>query len=167
MTLPDPGKQPPTPGGVASDSAPVCAYNTPLCGPTRCVRVAALRVVMMPKDTNPDGSVFGGVILSQLDIAGVIEARRHGLHRYVTAAMDKVVFIAPVYVGDIVSFFAQTTRVGNTSLTVQIDVCAERRDGRSCVNVTSATVTYVAVDGHGHPVPVASTHTLPYSDDGK
>jgi acyl-CoA thioesterase YciA len=120
---------------------------------------------MMPKDTNPDGSVFGGVLLSHIDIAGVIEARRHGLHRFVTVAMDKVIFKRPVFVGDIVSFFATTLRVGSTSVTVQIDVSSERRDGRACVDVTSAVVTYVALDFHGKPIPVQSDHTLPYVED--
>ncbi|MEI8198249.1 MAG: hotdog domain-containing protein [Phycisphaerae bacterium] len=120
---------------------------------------------MIHGSVNPDGTIFGGVILAQIDSAGIIEARRHGLHRFVTVAMDKVEFKAPVYVGDIVSFFAQTQRIGTSSLTVQVDVCAERRDGRSCVNVTSALVTYVAIDAHGKPISVGSTHTLPFIDE--
>ncbi len=126
------------------------------------MRSAMLRVVMMPKDTNPDGTVFGGVILSHIDVAGVMEARRHGLHRYVTAAVDKVQFKAPVYVGDLVTFLTTTARVGTTSVTVQVDVWSERRDGRMAVDVTNATVTYVAVDAGGRPIAVRGEHTLPF-----
>lgn len=140
---------------------PDCPHGA-ACRAGRGFRVAALRLVMMPKDTNPQGTVFGGVILSQIDIAGVVEARRHGLHRYVTVAMEKVVFKAPVFVGDIVSFFAETMKVGTSSVTVKIEVCAERRDGRSCAEVTTAIVTYVAVNGQGKKIPVASPHTLPF-----
>lgn len=126
------------------------------------MRSATLKVVMMPKDTNPQGVVFGGVILSHIDVAGVIEARRHGLHRYVTVAMDKIEFKAPVFVGDIVTVLTSTQRVGNTSVTVKVDVWSERRDGRMCVDVTNALVTYVAVDEMGRKIPVRTEHTLPF-----
>lgn len=143
------------------DNPQKCTFGGAECETGHCVRNPALRVHMMPRDTNPDGTIFGGVILSEIDVAGVIQARHHGLHKYVTVAMDKVIFKAPVYVGDIVSLFTETVKVGNTSLTVQVDVCAERRGGRSCVHVTSAQVTYVAVDDAGKPIPVNTPHTLP------
>jgi len=108
--------------------------------------------MMMPKDTNGHGTIFGGVILSHLDLAGAIEAMRHTKCRVVTVAIDKVEFIAPVLVGDVVSFYTQTSRVGKTSMTVQIEVEAERRDRSGTVRVTQAEAVYVAVDGEGKPV---------------
>ncbi len=126
-------------------------------------RTPSLRIVMMPADTNPQGTVFGGVILSHVDVAGVLEARRHGLHRYVTVALDKVHFKQPVFVGDVVTLLTSTLAVGHTSVTVKVDVWSERYDGRSCVDVTNAIVTYVAVDARNRPIPVRSDHTLPWA----
>jgi acyl-CoA thioesterase YciA len=108
----------------------------------------AIRITMMPRDTNPQGTIFGGVILSYIDTAGAIEAHRHtGMDRFVTVAMEAVIFHEPVYVGDLVSFYAETTRVGNTSITVKVVVEAERYGvgSREKVRVTEASVTYVAV----------------------
>lgn len=110
---------------------------------------AAIRVAMMPRDTNPQGTIFGGVILSYIDTAGAIEAHRHTrLQRFVTIAMREVVFHQPVFVGDIVSFYAETVRVGNTSITVRVIVEAERYGSPTGekVKVTEAEVIYVAVD---------------------
>lgn len=110
---------------------------------------AAIRVTMMPRDTNPQGTIFGGVILSYIDIAGAIEAHRHTrLPRFVTVAMREVVFHEPVFVGDIVSFYAETLRVGNTSITTRVIVEAERYGSPvgEKVKVTEAEVIYVAVD---------------------
>jgi len=112
--------------------------------------------MLLPRDTNEAGTIFGGVILSHLDLAAAVECRRHGVRRYVTAAMKEVEFVAPVYVGDLVSFYARTVKVGTTSITVQVEVEAERRtDGRK-VKVTEAEVVYVAVDESGRPTPVKS-----------
>ncbi len=116
----------------------------------------SVRVILMPKDTNGHGTIFGGAILSHLDIAGAVEARKHTTHRVVTVAIDKVVFIAPVQVGDLVSFYTSTKRVGESSVTVTIDVEAERADGSGNARVTSATAVYVAVDGAGASVPLVS-----------
>lgn len=117
-------------------------------------RQPAIRVMLLPRDTNEAGTIFGGVILSHLDLAAAVECRRHGVRRYVTAAMKEVEFVAPVYVGDLVSFYARTVKVGTTSITVHVDVEAERRgDGRN-VKVTEADVVYVAVDDNGRPTPV-------------
>jgi len=119
-------------------------------------RQPAIRVMLLPRDTNEAGTIFGGVILSHLDLAAAVECRRHGVRRYVTAAMKEVEFVAPVYVGDLVSFYARTVKVGTTSITVQVEVEAERRtDGRK-VKVTEAEVVYVAVDESGRPTPVKS-----------
>lgn len=110
---------------------------------------AAIRVSMMPRDTNPQGTIFGGVILSYIDIAGAIEAhRRTRIQRFVTVAMREVVFHEPVFVGDIVSFYAETLKIGNTSITTRVIVEAERYGSPTGerVKVTEAEVIYVAVD---------------------
>ena len=120
----------------------------------------ALRVVAMPRDTNQYGTIFGGVILSYIDQAGFVEARRHGCHRWVTAAINTVEFQAPVNVGDVVCFYARTSRKGRTSVTVTIDVVAERYMTNACVDVTSASITLVAVDAGGKPIPYTSPPTV-------
>ena len=122
--------------------------------PSADPRQPAIRVMLLPRDTNEAGTIFGGVILSHLDLAAAVECRKHGVQRFVTAAMKEVEFVAPVYVGDLVSFYTSTARVGTTSITVHVDVEAERRtDGRK-VKVTEAEVIYVAVDDAGRPTPV-------------
>ncbi|MBU0638124.1 MAG: acyl-CoA thioesterase [Planctomycetes bacterium] len=119
-------------------------------------RIPAIRVMMMPRDTNANGTIFGGVLLSYIDQAGAIEARAHAAHRYVTVAVDRVEFRAPVYVGDVLSFRARLVRVGRTSVTVQVTVEAERfHDPRMVVRVTEAQLVYVAVDDERRPAPVA------------
>lgn len=120
----------------------------------------ALRVVAMPKDTNQYGTIFGGVILSYIDQAGFVEARRHGCHRWVTASMDKVDFKAPINVGDTVSFYTSTTRLGTKSVGVSIDVIAERFANGASIHVTHATMILVSVDGSGTPIPFASPPTV-------
>ncbi|MEW6284144.1 MAG: hotdog domain-containing protein, partial [Candidatus Eremiobacterota bacterium] len=109
----------------------------------------AIRVIMMPRDTNPQGSIFGGVLLSYIDQAGAVEARCHTAHKVVTVAMEKVVFHQPVFVGDLVSFYAVLLRIGRSSLTVKVLVEAERPGAR--VTVTEAEVVYVAVDEQLRP----------------
>lgn len=119
------------------------------------MRDPAIRIILLPRDTNATGSIFGGVILSHIDLAGVVEARRHAVKNFVTVAMREVEFKKPVYVGDVVSFYARTVRVGTTSVTVKVDVEAQRKDDPSQrVPVTSAEVVYVAVDAKGRPIPV-------------
>lgn len=111
-------------------------------------RDAAIRLTMMPRDTNAHGTVFGGIILSYIDVAGGVEAIRHTKHeRFVTVAMKEVIFHEPVYIGDLVSFYAKTLKVGNTSITIHVDVEAERfgMHGQK-VKVTSAEVTFVAIN---------------------
>jgi acyl-CoA thioesterase YciA len=117
----------------------------------------AIRVIMFPKDTNPTGTVFGGVILSHLDMAGAFEARKHTAGHLVTKAMHEVEFVAPVHLGDTVTFYTRTVKTGRTSVTVEIDVDAQRtgpQGNRDTVHVTSATVVYVAVDENGTPIPL-------------
>jgi acyl-CoA thioesterase YciA len=110
---------------------------------------------MLPRDTNARGTIFGGVILSHIDLAGAIAAHRHAARNFVTKAMREVEFIAPVYVGDIVSFYARTVREGRTSVTVRVEVEAERF-GKPAVRttVTEAEVVYVAIDESGKSTPI-------------
>lgn len=109
----------------------------------------------MPRDTNHYGTIFGGVILSHIDIAGGIEAHKHAPRSFVTVAMKEVAFHEPVYTGDVVSFYTRTLSVGRTSVTVKVEVFAERYlKKHSCVKVTEAEVTYVCVDKNRRPVPI-------------
>jgi len=116
--------------------------------PSISVRDAAIRLTMMPRDTNAHGTVFGGIILSYIDVAGGVESVRHTKHdRFVTVAMKEVIFHEPVFMGDLVSFYAETVRVGNTSITIHVEVEAERFGGQGqTVKVTEAEVTYVAIN---------------------
>ena len=119
-------------------------------------RIPAIKVILLPKDTNAYGTIFGGVILSNIDLASAIEARKIGAHRYVTKAMHEVEFHEPVFLGDIVSFFTETVRVGRTSVTVRVLVEAERWGAShgETVKVTEAEVVLVAVNDQGRPVPI-------------
>lgn len=135
------------------------------------VRRLALQVVTLPKDTNPLGTIFGGVILGYIDQAGYVEARRHGAHRWVTASIDRVDFKSPVLLGDIVSLFTRTERAGTSSVTVRVQVEAERYLTGDTIEVTTASITMVAVNASGKPIPFASAPTImmgpgrPASDD--
>ena len=113
----------------------------------------------MPRETNQYGTIFGGVVLSYIDQAGFVEARRHGLHRWVTASIDRVDFQAPVMLGDIVSFWTTVSRFGTKSVTVCVQVEAERFGSVESVPVTTATITMVAVDESGKPIPFRSEPT--------
>ena len=120
----------------------------------------AIRVVMMPRDANYLGTIFGGVILSSLDIAGAVEAHQNTDRKLVTTAMHEVKFIAPVFVGDLVSFYTETVRIGNTSITVRVTVDATRALApHETVRVTQAEVVYVAIDKAGKPAPVRTRTT--------
>jgi acyl-CoA thioesterase YciA len=125
---------------------------------TQDKRDAAIRLTMMPRDTNAHGTVFGGIILSYIDVAGGVEAVRHTKHdRFVTVAMKEVIFHEPVFIGDLVSFYAETVRVGNTSITVHVEVEAERFGNRGQkVKVTEAEVTYVAIDQDREKIRIGS-----------
>jgi len=127
-------------------------------------RVPAIRVLLLPKDTNAYGTIFGGVILSNIDLASAVEARKLGPHRFVTKAMHEVEFHEPVFVGDLVDFYTETVRVGRTSVTVKVSVEAERWHPTQApasgsghgerVKVTEAEVVLVAVDDRGRPAPI-------------
>ena len=127
-------------------TADVTASRRPLEGePT-------LRVTPMPSDVNHNGDIFGGWIMSQVDIAGGVLAGRIARGRVATVAVKEFVFKQPVQIGDVLSFYADVVRVGNTSVTVNVEVYAERKpDTPTVVKVTEATLTYVAIDGSGRP----------------
>jgi acyl-CoA thioesterase YciA len=115
----------------------------------------ALRVLPMPADANQNGDIFGGWIMSQVDIAGGVVAGRLARGRVATVAVKEFVFKEPVQIGDLLSFFVDVERIGNTSITVNVEVYAERRPSDpKVVKVTEATLTYVAIDGAGQPRPV-------------
>jgi acyl-CoA thioesterase YciA len=119
-------------------------------------RAPELRMMTMPADLNPAGDVFGGWIMSQVDIAGSIAAHRFARGRVVTVAVNAFTFREPVSVGDLVSFYAQVIRVGHTSITVDVEVFAERDPSApQVVKVTEATLTYVALDENGNKRPVS------------
>jgi acyl-CoA thioesterase YciA len=126
-------------------------------------RVPAIKLLLLPKDTNAYGTIFGGVILSNIDLASAVEARKLAPHRYVTKAMREVEFHEPVFVGDLVSFYTETVRVGRTSVTVRVLVEAERWGSPAIgtagsqgvyLKVTEAEVILVAVNNQGRPVPI-------------
>lgn len=112
----------------------------------------ALRVIPLPADANHTGDIFGGWIMAQVDLAGSVPAARLAQGRVATVAVNSFVFKQPVFVGDIVSFYAEVVRVGRTSITVDVEVYAQRRPERViCVKVTEAVLTYVAVDENRRP----------------
>lgn len=119
-------------------------------------RPPAIRVVMMPRDTNAFGTIFGGVLLSYIDQAGAVEAHQHTNKKIVTVAMREVVFIEPVFVGDLVSFYTETAKIGRTSITIKVVVEADRivAAEKQRVKVTEAEVVYVAINTDRRPVPL-------------
>jgi acyl-CoA thioesterase YciA len=125
-------------------------------------RIPAIKVMLLPKDTNALGTIFGGVILSHIDLASAVEARKAAPHRYVTKAMREVEFHEPVFLGDIVSFYTETARVGHTSITVRVEVESERWGSGQGerVKVTEAEVVLVAVDASGKPIPIRAEKAL-------
>ena len=111
-----------------------------------------LRVIPMPADANHTGDIFGGWIMSQVDLAGSVPAVRLAQGRVATVAVNSFVFRQPVFVGDVVSFYAEVVKVGRTSITVDVEVYSQRRREKElCVKVTEATLTYVAVDENRKP----------------
>ena len=117
----------------------------------------AIRITMLPRDTNSQGTIFGGVILSYIDMAGAIEAhRRTGMDRFVTVAMREVIFHRPVLVGDLVSFYSETVKIGTTSITTRVVVEVERYGAPGeRARVTEAEVVYVAVDKSGNKTKIS------------
>ena len=120
-----------------------------------------LRVVPMPADANANGDIFGGWVMAQIDIAGAVLPSRLARGRLVTVAVNQVVFEQPVHVGDLLSFYAEVIRVGNTSITVAVEVYAQRlQHSEKAIQVTEAEVTYVAIDEHGSPRRVINTPVI-------
>lgn len=118
-------------------------------------RDPAIRITLLPRDTNSQGTIFGGIILSYIDTAGAVEAHRRTKNdRFVTVAMKEVIFHKPVLVGDLVSFYAETLRIGTTSITIRVVVETERMGTTQSVRVTEAEVIYVAVDERGNKTPI-------------
>ena len=114
-----------------------------------------LKVIPLPADSNANGDIFGGWVMAQVDLAGSVLPARHTKGRMATVAVKEFVFKQPVRVGDILSFFAEVTRIGRTSVTVDVEVYAERFNTQGqYVKVTEAIVTYVAIDGSGRPRPL-------------
>ncbi|MBP6618153.1 MAG: acyl-CoA thioesterase [Xylophilus sp.] len=115
-----------------------------------------LKVIPMPADCNANGDIFGGWVMAQVDLAGSVIPARHAQGRMATVAVNEFVFKQPVRVGDILSFFASLTRIGRTSITVQVEVYAERFQAQGqYIKVTEASLTYVAIDDSGKPRPIA------------
>jgi acyl-CoA thioesterase YciA len=122
--------------------------------------VPALRRVTNPGDANHQGTIFGGYILGAIDEAAYVEARRHGVHRWVTVSFERVEFKAPVHVGDVVSLYTKAVQFGRSSITVEVRVVAERWVGGSEAEVTTATVKMVAVDRAGRSIDFRSPATV-------
>lgn len=122
----------------------------------------AIQLVMQPRHTNQYQTIFGGIILSYIDQAAFVEASKHGIHRWVTASMDKVDFKKPIKVGDTVRFSTKTIRKGTSSVTIEVNVEAHRGDTHETVEVTHATVTMVSVGPDGKPIPFTSPPTAHY-----
>jgi acyl-CoA thioesterase YciA len=115
-------------------------------------RDPAIRVVLLPRDTNKHGTIFGGIILSYIDLAGAVEVARYTSQKIVTVAIKEVVFKEPVMVGEVVSFYTRITHRGNTSVSVHVDVEVDRAG--KLLHVTEADLTFVCVDENGRPTPV-------------
>ncbi|TWO72175.1 acyl-CoA thioesterase [Caenimonas sedimenti] len=129
------------------------ASAAPLIPPSE--KELVLKVIPMPADTNGNGDIFGGWVMAQVDLAGSVIPARHVRGRMATVAVNQFVFKQPVRVGDICSFYASITRIGNTSVTVEVEVYAERFGAQGqYVKVTEASLTYVAIDDQGRPRPI-------------
>jgi acyl-CoA thioesterase YciA len=114
-----------------------------------------LKVIPLPGDSNANGDIFGGWVMAQVDLAGSVLPARHAKGRMATVAVKEFIFKQPVRVGDILSFFAEITHIGRTSVTVDVEVYAERFNAQGrYVRVTEAILTYVAIDEHGRPRPL-------------
>ena len=115
----------------------------------------AIRVLAMPTDTNASGDIFGGWLMSQVDIAGSIEAFRRARGRIVTVAVNEFRFLQPVYVGDLISLYSRVIKIGTTSILIHVTAFAERNRGKDeCHKVAEAEITYVAIDENRQPRPI-------------
>lgn len=118
------------------------------------LREAAVRTIAMPADTNPAGDIFGGWLVSQMDLAGAIIAHQRAKARVVTVAIEAMTFHEPVFVGDLVSCYAKITRIGRTSISVNIETTAKRGRSGETVKVTEGTFIYVAIDDKRKPLAI-------------
>lgn len=116
-----------------------------------------IRVVAMPADTNPSGDVFGGWLLSQMDLAAWVHARQHTPHRLATVALDNVVLHRPVFVGDCLLCYAKVERIGRTTITIRVDAMVERVDGGETEQVTEGRFVLVAIGPDRKPVAIQNT----------
>jgi acyl-CoA thioesterase YciA len=134
----------------------VAPRNTFLTPPDLAVDMElVMRVMPMPRDSNGNGDIFGGWIMSQVDLAGCVVPARIAKGRIATVAVKEFVFRSAVSVGDLLSFYARVERIGTTSITMHVEVWAERRPSDPLlVKVTEAKVTYVATDDEGRPRPI-------------
>lgn len=131
-------------------------YSSPPAAQLPVDRELVLKVIPMPADCNANGDIFGGWVMAQVDLAGAVVPARYVRGRMATVAVNQFIFKQPVRVGDILSFFAHVTRIGNTSITVQVEVFAERFSAQGqYVKVTEASLTYVAIDHDGKPRPIS------------
>lgn len=125
--------------------------------PTGPQGVLSIRTLAMPADTNQNGDIFGGWLLSQMDLAGAIFAYKTTLTRNVTVAIEAMTFRKPVFVGDVVSVYGSTVRVGRTSITVHVEAWVQRRNETDIILVTDGNFTYVAIDDNGRSQPVTQS----------
>ncbi|MDI1272984.1 acyl-CoA thioesterase [Polaromonas sp.] len=129
--------------------------NAPLSVKLPLDKELVLKVIPMPADCNANGDIFGGWVMAQVDLAGSVIPARYAGGRMATVAVNEFIFKQPVRVGDILSFYSELTRIGRTSMTVKVEVYAERFGSQgSYIKVTEASVTYVAIDEQGQPRPV-------------
>lgn len=136
-----------------SDPTGAVPAEAPLQLPTD--KELVLRVIPMPADVNGNGDIFGGWVMAQVDLAGAVLPGRLAQGRLATVAVKEFVFKQPVRVGDLLSFYAEIVRIGRTSITVDVEVYAQRlQPTEQVVKVTEATLTYVATDANGNPRPV-------------
>jgi acyl-CoA thioesterase YciA len=142
---------PPSPSERASGSS-VPAW---VSAPPPSDKTLVLKVIPLPADCKANGDIFGGWVMAQVDLAGSVLPARYVKGRMATVAVNEFIFKQPVRVGDILSFFASVTRIGNTSISVQVEVFAERYASQGeYVKVTEASLTYVAIDDKGRPRPI-------------
>ena len=135
---------------MTAEQRPAATFTGPRSLPNGAELV--LRVMPLPADSNANGDIFGGWIMAQVDLAGAVLPSRIARGRIATVAVNQFIFKQPVSVGDLLSFYASVTRVGNTSITVHVEVYAERNPAAlQVVKVTEANLTYVAIDGQGKP----------------
>jgi acyl-CoA thioesterase YciA len=138
---------------MPNDSSPA---NAPLPSLPADHRELVLKVIPMPADCNANGDIFGGWVMAQVDLAGAVLPARYVRGRMATVAVNQFIFKQPVRVGDILSFYSQVTRIGRTSITVMVEVFAERIAAQGqYLKVTEASLTYVAIDDEGRPRPIA------------